>query len=248
MSYEEKRLETILKTREITLNQLNKKIEDKTQTIHELSEIINKEEDAISAYLDTFVELAPLYRFRICSTLLAAKVKKTANKKRYAIQSIQTLKIQRDNFIKQSYHDQCIEIAFINNDYEKITPLWCDKYTDSHKSLEKIFSALQFFIEDRTIQFIKKFSDKDCIVEHIICMYGIQVITAEGMYDKRNFALYHKELSKKNNVDKLRKLLLETKSTFRNFMIHLYGNYFPLLSEDILEQILDYTHPTYFIK
>lgn len=241
-------METILKTREITLNQLNKKIEDKTQTIHDLSEIINKEEDAISAYLDTFVELAPLIRFRISATLLAAKVKKTANKKRYAIQSIQTLKIQRDNFIKQSYHDQCIEIAFINNDYEKITSLWCDKYTDSHKSLEKIFLALQFFIEDRTNHFIKKFSDKDCIVEHIICMYGIQVITAEGMYDKRNFTLYHKELSKKSNVDKLRKLLLETKTAFRNFMIHLYGNYFPLLSDDILEQILDYTHANYFIK
>ena len=79
-------------------------------------------------------------------------------------------------------------------------------------------------------------------------MYGIQLITAEGMYDKGNFALYHKELSKKNNVDKLRKLLLETKTAFRNFMIHLYGNYFPLLSDDILEQILDYTHANYFIK
>ena len=241
-------METILKTRENTLNQLNKKIEDKTKLVSDLIDIINNEEDAISSYLDTFVELAPLSRFRILTTLLAAKVKKTTNKKRYAIQSLQSLKIQRDNFIKQSYHDQCIEIAFINNDYEKITSLWCDKYTNSHTSLEKIFLALQFFIEDRTIRFIKKFSDKDCIVEHIICMYGIQLITSKGMYDKRNFALYHKELSKKSNLDKLGKLLLETKTAFRNFMIQLYGNYFPSLSDDILEQILDYTHPTYFIK
>jgi hypothetical protein len=230
------------------LNQLNKKIESKTNLVRDLTDIINKEEDTISSYLDTFTELAQLNRFRILTTLVAAKVKKTANKKRYAIQSIQTLKIQRDNFLKQSYHDQCIEIAFINNDYKKITSLWCDKYTNSHNSLEKLFSALQFFIEDRTIQFIKKFSDKDCISEHIDCMYGIQLITAEGMCDKSSFALYHKELSKKGNVDKLRKLLLEAKRTFRNFMLHLYGNYFPLLSDDILEQILDYTHTNYFIK
>jgi hypothetical protein len=248
MSYEEKRLRQILKLRETTLNSLNKKIENKTKLINELTEIINKEENIISAYLDTFEELKPIHRFRIFSTLVDAKVKKTANKKRYAIQTIQTLKIQRDKFIKQSYHDQCIEIAFIDNDYEKITALWCDKYTNSHNSLYKLFSAFQFFIEDRTFQFIKKFSDKNCIAEHIDCMYGIQLITAEGMYNKSSFVLYHKELSKKSNVDKLRKLLLEAKRTFRNFMIHLYGNYFPLLSDDILEQILDYTHANYFIK
>jgi hypothetical protein len=247
MSYEEKRLETILKSREITLNQLNKKIESKTNLVRDLTDIINNEEDTISSYLDTFTDLAPLNRFRILTTLVAAKVKKIANKKRYAIQSIQTLKIQRDNFLKQSYHDQCIEIAFMNNDYEKIRSLWCDKYDKSHHSLEKLFSALKFFIEDRTIQFITKFSDKNCIVEHIDCMYGIQVITAEGIYDKRRFALYQKELSKKGNEDKLKKLLLETKSTFRKFMIHVYGRYFSKLSEDILEQILDYTHENYFI-
>lgn len=241
-------MEQILKLRETTVNSLNKKIEDKTQLIDELNEIIIKKETIISDYLDTFEDLKPIHRFRVFTTLVDAKLKKTVNKKRYVIQSIQRLKIQRDNFIKQSYHEQCIEIAFIDNDYKKITSLWCDKYTNSHNSLEKLFSALQFFIEDRTIQFIKKFSDKDCISEHIDCMYGIQLITAEGMYDKSSFALYHKELSKKGNVDKLRKLLLEAKRTFRNFMLHLYGNYFPLLSDDILEQILDYTHTNYFIK
>jgi hypothetical protein len=228
------------------LNQLNKKIEDKTQLINDLTEIINTEETTISAYLDTFDELKPITRFRIFSTLVEARVKKIASKKRYAIQSIQTLKIQRDSFVKQSYHDQCIEIAFINSDYEKITSLWCDKYNNSHNSLEKLFSALKFFLEDRTIQFIKKFSDKDCIFEHITCIYGIQVITAEGIYDKRKFALYHKELSKKKNVAELKKLLLQTKSVFRIFMIHFYGKYFPKLSYDILEQILDYTHTNYF--
>jgi len=241
-------LKTILKTREITLNQLNKKIEDKTQLINDLTEIINNEETTISAYLDTFDELKPITRFRIFSSLLEAKVKKIVNKKRYAIHSIQLLKIQRDTFIKQSYHDQCIEIAFINNDYEKIITLWCDKYNNSHNSLDKLFSAFNFFIEDRTIQFIKKFSDKDCIFEHIICMYGIQVITAEGMYDKGKFALYHKELSKKGNEDKLKKLLLQTKLVFRKFMVNFYGKYFPKLSDDILEQILDYTYTNYSLS
>ena len=226
---------------------MNKKIEEKIQLRDELNELINREQTIVTEYIDTF-ELTPMNKFRVLSILVDSRVKKYVNKRRNVIQTIQTLKIKRDNFIKQSYHKQCIEIAFMNNDYEKITSLWCNKYTDSHNSLEKLFLAFQFFIENRTVQFIKKFSNKNCIFEHIECMYGIQVIIAESIYDKEDSILYHKELTKNNNLFKLKKLLMETKYTFRIFMIYLYSKYFPLLSNDILEQILDYTYANYFIK
>ena len=226
---------------------MNKKIEEKIQLRDELNELINREQTIVTEYIDTF-ELTPMNKFRVLSILVDSRVKKYVNKRRNVIQTIQTLKIKRGVFIKQSYHEQCIEIAFMNNDYEKITMLWCDKYTDSHNSLEKLFLAFQFFIENRTVQFIKKFSNKNCIFEHIECMYGIQVIIAESIYDKEGSILYHKELTKNNNLFKLKKLLMETKSTFRIFMIYLYSKYFPLLSNDILEQILDYTYANYFIK
>jgi hypothetical protein len=57
--------------------------------------------------------------------------------------------------------------------------------------------------------------------------------------------MYKNELSNNGKLDKLRELLLKTKGSFRQFMIHVYGIYFPQLTTDILEQISDYNYIIY---
>ena len=125
------------------MKSMNKKIEDKIQIQDELNELINKEQSIVTEYIDTF-DLTPMNKYRVLSILVDSRLKKYMNKRHIVIQTIQSLKIKRDDFIKQSYHEQCVEIAFMNNDYEKIILLWCDKYSDSHNSLEKLFLAFQF--------------------------------------------------------------------------------------------------------
>ena len=229
----------------ITLNQLNKKIDDKMRLNNQVVEFIKNQQTIITSYLDT-IDLTPMNKFRVLNVLLNARVKKHEMKKRYLLQSIQTLKIQKDIFIKQSQHDENIEIAFMNEDYMTIIKLWCDKYDKSYSSLDKLFLAFQFFLEARTMKFIKKYSDKGCILNHMDCMYSIQIIISQSLQDN-GFPMYKNELSNDENLYKLRKLLGETKNTFRQFILHVYGRYFPQLTNDILEQIIDYNYINYTI-
>ena len=206
---------------------------------------MNTQKCIITTYLDTF-DLTPMDKFRILSMLLNARVKNHRMKKQYLLQSIQTLKIQRGVFIKQSKHDENVEIAFMKYDYHEIIELWCDKYDNSYNSIDKLFLALQFFLEDRTIKFIKKYSEKDCIFNHVDCIYSIQIITSQSLHDG-NSPLYKTELSKNGYVSKLKKLLLETKTVFRRFILHVYSKYFTQLPQDILEQIIDYNYLNYVV-
>jgi hypothetical protein len=134
----------------------------------------------------------------------------------------------------------------MNNDYNDLVELWCDKYDNSHNSLDKLFLAFQFFLEDRTIKFIKKYSEMDCIFNHIDCIYSIQIITSQSLQDG-NFPMYRIEFSKFGYVNKLKRLLLETKNTFRQFILHVYSKYLPHLPCDILEQIIDYNYLNYVV-
>jgi len=245
MSYEEKNLERILRVREVMLNQVNKKIEDKIKANKEIDEFIKYQENIITSYLDTF-DLPHINKYRVLSVLLNARVKKHELKKRCLLQSIQALRIHKDTFIKQSQHDENIETAFKNADYRTIIELWCDKYDTSYNSLDKLFLALQFFLEARTIKFIKKYSNMGCILNHIDCVYSIQIITSEALQD-RNFPMYKDELSNTEKLNKLKELLLETKNTFRQFILYVYGKYFPQLTNDILEQIIDYNYINYTV-
>jgi hypothetical protein len=211
----------------------------------EIAKWIKNQETNITRYLDTF-DLPDMNKFRVLSVLLNARVKKHEMKRRYLLQSIQTLQLEKDTFIKQSQHDENIEVAFMKDDYKTIIELWCDKYDTSYNSLDKLFSALQFFLEDRTINFIKKYHYKGCMFNHINCVYSIQIITSEALQD-RKFPMYKNELSNFEKFDKLKLLLLETKNTFRQFMLHVYSKYLPRLTTDILEQIIDYNYMNYVI-
>lgn len=211
--------------------------------VDELDKFINTQQTIITSYLDTY-ELTPMNKFRVLSVLLDAKVKNHEMKKRYLLQSIQSLKIQRDVFIKQSKHDEHVEIAFMNDDYNEIIELWCDKFDKSYNSLDKLFLVFQFFLEDRTINFIKKHSEKDCIFNHMDCMYSIQIITSQSLHDK-NFPMYKNELSNIEYITKLKRLLWETKNTFRQFILHVYRKYLPMLPCVIFEKIIDYNYLDY---
>jgi hypothetical protein len=218
-------------------------IEDKTRERGEIIQIIDMEQIIISNYLDTF-ELSPIVKSSMLTTLVDAEVKKYANKKNIIVSSLQYFITRRDAFIKKSIHDENIELAFINENCNDIISLWCDKHEKSYLSLHELFPALEFFIEKRTIEFIKKYSDVADIFQHIGCMYSIQIIIALGLHDK-SLPMYDKELLNKEYQDKLQQLLLKTKAVFKQFMIHVYRNCLPKLSDDILVIIIDYNYLNY---
>ena len=220
-------------------------IEDRTRIRDEIIRNIDIEQTNISNYLDTF-DLPPIVKFRTLTTLVNARMKKYAKKKNSAISSLQSFITRKRAFIKQSEHEENIEIAFMNNDCVNIILLWCDKHNKSYSSLDELFPALEFFIEERTVKFIKKYSDMANIFHHIDCMYSIQIIISQGLLDK-SLPLYNKDLSKKVYLDKIRILLLKTKNAFKQFMLHVYRNCFPNLSDDILEIIVDYNYLNYTI-
>lgn len=218
-------------------------IQDKTRERGEIIQIIDMEQIIISNYLDTF-ELSPIVKSSMLTTLVNAHVKKYANKKNNIVSSLQYFISRRDAFIKQSIHDENIELAFINENCNDIILLWCDKHEKSYLSLDELFPALEFFIEKRTIEFIKKYSEMVHIFRHIDCMYSIQIIIALGLQDK-SLPMYGKELLNKEYLDKIQLLLLKTKHVFKQFMLHVYRNCLPKLSDDILVIIIDYNYLNY---
>lgn len=220
-------------------------IEDRTRIRDEIIETIDTEQNIISNYLDTF-DLLPIVKFNTLTTLMNARVKKYAKKKKSVVYSLQSFITRKNLFIKQSTHDENIEIAFMNNDYINIILLWCDKHNNSYSSLDELFPALEFFTEERTIKFIKKYSYVGSIFYHIGCMYSIQIIISQSLIDK-SLSMYTKDLLKKGYLDKIRILLWKTKNVFKQFMLHVYRNCIPKLSDDILEIIIDYNYLNYNI-
>lgn len=220
-------------------------IEDRTRIRDEIFKTIHTEQNNILNYLDTF-DLPTIVKFKTLTMLMNARVKKYAKKKNSVISSLQSFITRKNLFIKQSEHDENIEIAFLNNDYINIILLWCDKHNNSYSSLDELFPALEFFIEERTIEFIKKYSFMANVFHHIGCMYSIQIIISQGLIDK-SLSMYTKDLLKKGNLDKIRILLLKTKNVFKQFMLYVYRNCFHRLSDDILEIIIDYNYLNYTI-
>jgi len=236
LSYEENRIEKILSLRKLKVNEWNKKIEEKIRARKEIGEFMKKQQLVITQYVDTF-DLQPMDKLKVLTILISSRLKTDELKKRNIMSSIQALKKCKNMFVEKSKHDEFIERAFITGDYRSMVTLWCEKFNNSYDSLNNLFSTLHFFIEKRTIDFIKKYSNTYCIINHIECMYSIQLIIKDT-----NFSMYKKDLCKFENRVMLRKLLLESKRVFIDFMIYVYRKYFYMLPDVILEQIIDYNY------
>lgn len=230
-----------------TLVQVDNKLREKQRELDDIIDVIDTETRNIHEYIDTF-SLAPHDRSCVLHKLVNSRVKMYSKPKGDLIYYIQEMKKQRESFIENISELENIELAFMNDDYKNIIQLWNNKILKATKSLEPLFSLLQFSLEKRTVLFVKKYLDIDIVYTHICCFYELQSLLSDIVRERKpdiTTTLYYDELENKLNVDNLLLLLSKTKGIFRETMIYFYRQYLPPLNDDILLLIIHYIFVDY---